>query len=421
MAACYVRSFPSVAARIGRSRLGSHPCFLCSADAVIAITTSPSSHHQPTRRPSWRRPSAVVALYSTASSESSGSSKKRVIFLGTPEVAADSLKTIHEASLQPDSGFEVTAVITQPAKRRTRKQKKPEASAVGKAAEALEIPLILTPEKANDKAFLDELAALQPDVCITAAYGQYLPKRFLATPVCGTVNIHPSLLPRWRGASPVQRSLEAGDNPVGVTVLFTVSAMDAGPIIAQEKMTVHANDTATTVLPALFELGTKLLLENLPDVLSGKITMETATAQDDAQAVPAAMIHSSEAELKVWQESAITCHNRLRGFSMWPQVFLWLQPGADRDPVKVKVLQTRVVDDEASAEPTDVVELGPDKTSGLYVVCHDGSILELLRVQPATRKAFPARDFQNGYPGETIRWVPPPSPKVADAAAAAKA
>ena len=417
MAACYVRSFPSVAARIGRSRLGSHPCFLCSADAVIAITTSPLS--RPTRRPSWRRPSsAVVALYSTASNESSGSPKKRVIFLGTPEVAADSLKTIHEASLQPDSGFEVTAVITQPAKRRTRKQKKPEASAVGKAAEELEIPLILTPEKANDKAFLDELAALQPDVCITAAYGQYLPKRFLATPVCGTVNIHPSLLPRWRGASPVQRSLEAGDNPVGVTVLFTVSAMDAGPIIAQEKMTVHANDTATTVLPALFELGTKLLLENLPDVLSGKITMETATAQDDAQAVSAAMIHSSEAELKVWQESAVTCHNRLRGFSMWPQVFLWLQPGADRDPVKVKVLQTRVVDGESSAEPTDVVALGPDKTSGLYVVCHDGSILELLQVQPATRKAFPARDFQNGYPGETIRWVPPPSPKVADAAAA---
>ena len=133
--------------------------------------------------------------------------------------------------------------------------------------------------------------------------------------------------------------------------------------------------------------------------------METATPQDEDKAVAAAMIHSSEAELKVWQESALTCHNRLRGFSMWPQTYLWLQP-SDRDPIKVKVSRTRVP--EQKMEPTDVVQLGPDKTSGLYVVCHDGSVLELLQVQPATRKSFPARDFQNGYPGETIRWVKPP-------------
>ena len=203
----------------------------------------------------------------------------------------------------------------------------------------------------------------------------------------------------------MQRSLEAGDNPVGVTVLFTVSAMDAGPIIAQMEMMVGENDTATTVLPALFKLGTDLLLEKLPDVLNGKIALRTALPQDDDKAVAASMIHSSEAELKVWQESATTCHNRCRGFSMWPQTFLWLQP-SDRDPIQVKVLKSRVVS-QVQREPTNVVTLGPDKKSGLQVVCYDGSVLELLQVQPATRKPFPARDFQNGYPGETIRWVQP--------------
>ena len=133
---------------------------------------------------------------------------------------------------------------------------------------------------------------MRPDLCITAAYGQYLPKRFLATPTYGTVNIHPSLLPRWRGASPVQRSLEAGDDPVGVSVLFTVSKMDAGPIISQKEEPVDENETATNVLPHLFNIGTDLLIDAMPDLVSGAITMETATAQDEDAVVAADMIDS---------------------------------------------------------------------------------------------------------------------------------
>ena len=400
--AYYVRSFAiPVTGRPQRRPSSSSPA---PAWLVAAYNLCPNSR--------WDRKATRSARYSSISS--SLSEKKRVVFLGTPEVAADSLKVIYEASLKPDSGFEVTAVVTQPARRRKR-NKGPEPSPVGKLAEELTIPHVWTPEKANDSTFLDELARHQPDLCITAAYGQYLPKRFLATPACGTINIHPSLLPRWRGASPVQRSLEAGDNPVGVTVLFTVSAMDAGPIIAQQEMMVDENDTATTVLPDLFRLGTQLLLERLPDVLNGNVTLESARPQDDDQAVAASMIDSSEAELRVWNESATTCHNRWRGFSLWPQTFLWLQPG-NRDPIAVKVLEARVVPG-VWREPTNVVTLGPDKKSGLYVVCYDGSVWELLHVQPATRKRFPARDFQNGYPGETIRWVqPPPSGDEATAA-----
>jgi methionyl-tRNA formyltransferase len=360
-----------------------------------------------------------VLLFSTSSaSDASGDcthAKKRVVFLGTPEVAATSLQTIYRASQHPDSAFEIVGVVTQPAKRRKSKGQL-EASPVGKLAEELYNP-VLAPEKAKDVDFLDHLEhQVRPDLCITAAYGQYLPKRFLAAPPYGTVNIHPSLLPRWRGASPVQRSLEAGDNPVGVTVLFTVSQMDAGPIIAQTERMIDEDETATTVLPKLFEIGTNLLLEHLPAVLSGKISMDTATTQDGTKAVSAAMIHSSEGELKPWLESARTCHNRGRGFSMWPGTFMYFQIGggendssADgaREPMKVKIVETRVVPDLVR-EPTNIVSLGPTKKSGLYVTCVDGSVLELLQVQPATRKAFRARDFQNGYPGETIRWVETP-------------
>ena len=114
----------------------------------------------------------------------------------------------------------------------------------------------------------------------------------------------------------MQRSLEAGDNPVGVTVLYTVSKMDAGPIIAQKEQVVDENDTATKVLPWLFDIGTELLIDNMSDILEGKITMETAQSQDEEAVVQAAMIDSSEAELKPWEETARVMHNRLRGFSM---------------------------------------------------------------------------------------------------------
>lgn len=222
----------------------------------------------------------------------------------------------------------------------------------------------------------------------------------------GTVNIHPSLLPRWRGASPVQRSLEAGDNPVGVSVLFTVSKMDAGPVIAQTECTIDENDQATTVLPLLFDIGTKLLLKAIPDVLSGKITMETATQQDESLVTNADMIDASEAELRVWEESALTCHNRMRGFSMWPGTFLYVQVG-DNEPVKVKIAATRVLPE--TAEPTSVMELGEKKGDGLRLVCGDGSVLEILKLQPVTRNVMDAKSFINGARGRTVRWVKPPT------------
>lgn len=275
----------------------------------------------------------------------------------------------------------------------------------------------MTPEKiSRNEEFLTELEEIyKPDLCITAAYGQYLPKRFLKIPKFGTLNIHPSLLPRWRGASPVQRSLEAGDNPVGVSVLFTVSKMDAGPIVKQVECEIDENDDATKLLPDLFDIGNDLLVDALQDVIDGKITMDNALVQDEEKIVNADMIDSSEGELFVWRDSARSCHNKVRGFSMWPGTFIYVQVGDDQDvePVKMKIIKSRVLqlqEDEDGGELTDEIVLGPNKKDGLRVVCGDGSILELLEVQPVTRKAMDAKSFVNGLRGEVIRWVKMPEP-----------
>jgi methionyl-tRNA formyltransferase len=335
--------------------------------------------------------------------------KARIFFLGTPDVAANSLTRLVKESKKDSSGYEIVGVVTQPPKRRKRRGKEIQ-SPVGIAAEELEIP-VLTPEKAKDEDFLTELENVyKPDLCITAAYGQYLPKRFLRIPKLGTLNIHPSLLPRWRGASPVQRSLEAGDNPVGVSVLFTVSKMDAGPIVRQAEEEIDENDDATKVLPHLFQIGDDLLIDALQDVIEGKMTMDTALEQDEEKIVNADMIDSSEGELFVWRDSARTCHNKLRGFSMWPGTFIYVRIGDDEEsePVKMKIIKSRVLE-ESGLDLTDEICLGPNKKKdGLRVVCGDGSVLELLMVQPVTKKAMDAKSFVNGLRGQTVRWLKMP-------------
>lgn len=344
---------------------------------------------------------SVTRLFSSASDESDDG-RARVLFLGTPEVAASSLQAIYTKSLEPTSPYKVVGVVTQPNKRRKKRSGDILPTPVGIVAEELGIP-ILCPENSRDKDFLDELeASVKPDLCITAAYGQYLTKRFLALPKFGTLNIHPSLLPRWRGSSPVQRSLEAGDNPVGVSVLFTVSAMDAGPIVSQKSVEIDENEQATTLLPKLFEVGTDLLLDVMPSVVSGKITMETATQQDDELVVDAKMIDASEGRLKPESMTARECHNRIRGFSMWPGTYVYLQMG-DGEPIKVKIVESRVLDE--TMEVTDIIKAGPKKSDGLRLICYDGSVLEVLQVQPATKKVMDHRSFANGLQGRSLRWL----------------
>jgi methionyl-tRNA formyltransferase len=181
--------------------------------------------------------------------------------------------------------------------------------------------------------------------------------------------------------------------------------MDAGPIVSQETLDIDENEQATTLLPTLFDIGTKSLIDALPKVINGDITMETATVQDESLVAEAGMIDSSEGQLWPTKMSARECHNRVRGFSMWPGTFLYFEIGDDesKDPVKVKVVETRVL--EETADPTDVIEIGPKKGDGLRLVCSDGSVLEMLKVQPATRNVMDAKSFVNGLQGNAVRWL----------------
>lgn len=362
----------------------------------------------------WQTPkySSSIRSSSNVVNDDSNDDKARIVFLGTPDVAATSLETIYQSSMAPDSLYKLVGVVTQPPKRRKRGGKEMP-SPVGIVAEKLGLR-VLCPEKSRDVDFLNELEyEINPDLCITAAYGQYLPKRFLSLPRYGTLNIHPSLLPRWRGSSPVQRSLEAGDTTVGVTVLFTVSKMDAGPIVTQDSLDIDTNEQAATVLPKLFNIGTARLVEALPKVISGQITMDTAKSQDEFLVCEAKMIDSSEGQLWPMNMTATQCHNRVRGFSMWPGTFIYVRMGDDNDnespnnneaSLKMKVIETRVLD-ETMTEPTNIIEIGPKKGDGLRLVCFDGSVLELLMVQPVTRNIMDAKSFVNGLQGQTVRWL----------------
>ena len=402
------RSSPPASSSHARVRIHSYSS---SRELRASSSSSPSS------------PSPPSPLPDDPSSEGDDEKNEkvaRVLFLGTPDVAAASLVSVHESSLRPDSPYRLVGVVTQPPKRRKRGGREVP-SPVGIAAERLGLR-VLCPESARDADFLDSLEReVRPDLCITAAYGQYLPRRFLSLPRLGTLNIHPSLLPRWRGSSPVQRSLEAGDDVAGVSVLFTVSRMDAGPIVIQESVDVDGDEQATTLLPRLFEMGTRCLIEYaLPGVIRGEISPDTATVQDEGSVVEANMIDSSEGQLTPWNMTAVECHNRVRGFSMWPGTFVYVRITGDDDggahgsssttePVKVKVIESRVLGGGSSTttaeQPTDAIEMGPRKGDGLRLVCSDGSVLELLRVQPATRNVMDAKSFVNGLQGRTVRWL----------------
>lgn len=182
------------------------------------------------------------------------------------------LKRLLAAAAAPEASFELAAVVTQPPRptgRGNRKVPQPSPVEVAAAAAGLPAERILAPERPGDAAFLAALRGLSPDLCVTAAYGNYLPSSFLAIPPHGTLNIHPSLLPAYRGAAPVQRSLQDGVAVTGVTLLYTVKAMDAGPILAQRKVPVDPDIQAPQLLEQLFELGADLLVDSLEGVWAG--------------------------------------------------------------------------------------------------------------------------------------------------------
>lgn len=306
--------------------------------------------------------------------------RKKLLFMGTPEVAAQTLQTLIKRA---SHRVQVCLVVSQPPALSTR-QRVPEPSPVHRAALEAGIP-VLTPEKVSDSEFLNIVRALQPDICLTAAYGQYLPRTFLELFPYGVVNIHPSLLPRYRGAAPVQRSLEQGDREVGVSVLLSTAKMDAGPILAQQTVTIDGQIQAPELLNMLFDYGIKLFISAAPGWFAHTLT---PTHQDDTQATPAPKLQPIEAWLD-FSKPAQTLHNQVRAFQPWPGTKALFHYGVE--VVEVRILET-------------IYPL-TDTRQALLVTCGDGQNLGLKVLQLSGKKPLGAKDFLNGLKGREFRPV----------------
>jgi methionyl-tRNA formyltransferase len=323
---------------------------------------------------------------------SSSQNRRKVVFLGTPAVARRALEILLEA----EKTLQVVLVVSQPPARSPRGQSLVP-SPVHQLAIERGIP-VATPETARDETFLADLEALAPHLCITAAYGNVLPERFLAIPTHGTLNIHPSLLPRYRGAAPVQRALEDGATESGVTIALTVKAMDAGPVVAQARVPVDPNEKAPAFLLRMFELGARALLDVLPDWFAGQ---KEAVPQDSALATQARKLSVDEGVLR-WNESAQRLHDRVRAFAGWPGTRARLYFAGEAQDVKVVTTRVGGGHDE---RPRKECELRGD---ALVVVCDDGSRLEIVELQPPGKRVLSAKEFWNGLRNKDVRRADAP-------------
>lgn len=374
-------------------------------------------------------PSATYFRAKCSVKDSDNGICKKLVFLGTPDVAAKSLEILIEASKTSKLGatnpgsatkesFDIVAVVTQPPAPSGR-NKKLAPSPVQIMAETNGL-VVLAPEKAKDPDFLEKLESLQPDLCITAAYGNFLPSKFLSIPKFGTLNIHPSLLPKYRGAAPVQRCLENGDPISGVSVVFTVLKMDAGPIVRQVTKQLTGNEKATDLLAEMFVTGTHQLLEALPSVFDGYVK-QNLREQDENEATAAKKLSVEDARIDFSTMTANTIHNRCRGFAIWPGIWSTFTVSSDNsvtdsEPQRIKIITTIVINPNPSSEaPTRAVPLVKWKTSDgngatldvLKVVCGDGSVLGIVEVQPASKKVMNSKSYINGLRGASLTWTVP--------------
>ena len=305
-------------------------------------------------------------------------SKFRIVFMGTPEFAASSL-----SRLIADPHFEIAAVISQPDRPAGRKmQLKPSPVKELALSHGLKV---LTPETVNTQEFRDEINALGAESAVVVAFGQILGQKFLDLFPRGSVNVHGSILPRWRGAAPIQRAIMEGDTESGVALQIVVKKLDAGPVLGIRKLAIPDDMDAVQLHDALKILGADLLCTEYLDYLRGHLA---PVEQTEEGVNYASKIEKAEAKLD-WSKSARALHNRVRGLAMGPAAFTL------RGGQALKVHKTRVArEDGTHGAPGTVVESTP---AGIKIACGQG-VLEMLEVQPESRSRIPVADYLRGYP-----------------------
>lgn len=298
----------------------------------------------------------------------------RIVFMGTPDFAVASLDALVEA------GHEITAVITQPDRPKGRGNKMAFPEVKTRALE-LNIP-VYQPETVKDESFLQLLRGMTPEVIIVVAYGRILPEAVLKLPPYGCLNVHGSLLPAYRGAAPIQRAVLNGDSETGVTIMQMDLGMDTGDILTQKTAEITAEDTTGTMFDRLAILGGKLLVETLDLLQAGQII---ATPQDESKATYAEKVLKSH-EVIDWQQSAEQIFHQIRGLAPAPGAYTLLKEQ------RIKIWRSRYQSENTAKKPGEVVAV----TAEGFLVQTGQGVLEVLEVQPAGKKAMPAKAFCNG-------------------------
>lgn len=303
----------------------------------------------------------------------------KIIFFGTSDFAVPSLK-----ALAMDERFEIVGVVTQP-DRAVGRHHTIEEGVLKKTALKLKITNIWQPEKLKDEPFASWLreAGSTCDIFVIVSYGKILPQWLLDLPQKGVVNVHSSLLPRWRGASPVQATIAAGDKVTGISIMKIDEQMDHGPLIAQMTEPVLATDTAETLYHRLFEIGGKAL----PDVLNHYLSNDVQLIeQDHTQATYCKILTRDDGKID-WSKSAVEIECLVRAYTPWPGT--WTEWNGKRLKIlSVSLVPTPSVIARSSSDAAIFIS-----NHHLYATCGDNSLLELVTVQPEGKKPMPGGQF----------------------------
>jgi methionyl-tRNA formyltransferase len=305
----------------------------------------------------------------------------RLVFMGTADLACASLQ-----ALVSSPALQVLAVVTQPDRPKGR-DLKPQSSPVKTLALKLHLP-VLQPERARHESFLADLRPLAPDLIIVAAYGQILPQTLLDLPRFGCLNVHTSLLPKYRGAAPIQWALLNDDAETGVTIMKMNAGLDTGDILTTQTTAITDTDNAQSLHDRLAMLGAELLVRTIPDHVAGKISPRPQPADGASYA---RKITKEDGHLD-WTQPARPLWNRIRAFTPWPGAFTFQH--VEPKPVLLKIWQAEIMENSSAAAPGEILSAGKQ---GVLVRCgHNALNIQVLQREGSRRLS--AAEFLNGHP-----------------------
>lgn len=298
-----------------------------------------------------------------------------IVFMGTPDFSAPILRMLYE------EGYDIKAVVTQPDRPVGRKRV---LTPPPVKAEALALGLpVIQPEKLRGSEELQQILDLQPDIVVTAAFGQILPKELLDAPPLGCINVHASLLPKYRGGAPIHQAIIDGEKETGVTIMYMAEKLDAGDIISQKAIAIGEQDHTGGMFDKLSVVGRELLKETLPSIINGT---NTRTVQDESKVTFASNI-SREQERIDWTNDATTLYNQVRGLHPWPVAYTTFEEG------NFKIWWAQVGKTQHKETPGTVVAIEKEY---FEIATGNGESLAIYDLQPAGKKRMTAEEYLRG-------------------------